>query len=105
MGVLDHDEIHVKDCALILEDHSKYLPNIKEDPVETVIWGDGLSCKRVKDAQAIRQTGGNRWRKLCAFIPAAQDWHKRVILLQVNELDILQKTRYGFSMMATMMTS
>ena len=63
----------VNDCVEILTAHDKYLPRTNSgDPVETLMCGDGLSCKGVRDAQRIRQTGGNRMRKLSGFIPATQ---------------------------------
>ena len=67
--------------------YEKYLPEYRDDPVETILWGDGMSCKRILDGQRIRKNGGNRWRKQSSFIPAAQDWHKRCILLQVREIE------------------
>lgn len=84
LGVLDHDEVKPAECVLIMENYTKYLPKKDDGPVETILWGDGLSCKRIRDGQRIRQNGGNRWRKLCGFVPAAQDWHKRCLLLQVG---------------------
>ena len=72
-GVLDLDEMKVNDCVEILTAHDKYLPRTNSgDPIETLMCGDGLSCKGVRDAQRIRQTGGNRMRKLSGYIPAAQ---------------------------------
>lgn len=61
--------------------YHKYVPgNPDEEPIAIPLFGDALSVERANDAQNARVNAGNAWQQLH---PCIQEWHKRVILLQV----------------------
>ena len=50
---------------------------------QMVCFGDGLTAEKVLSSQRARKNGTSMMDRLGALFPAAQDWHKRVLLLQV----------------------
>lgn len=53
-------------------------------PFPLVLFCDGLSCERVEGAQRARINGEDSWDRLDMFEPAIQEWHRRLMYLQVN---------------------
>lgn len=53
-------------------------------PFPLVLFCDDLSCERVEGAQMARIYGEDSWDRLDMFEPAIQEWHRRLMYLQVN---------------------
>ena len=69
----------------ILENYKQYVPSDgKGDPVPIVLYCDGLSCERVDGAQKARINGADQWARLEMFEPGIQEWHRRLMYLQVT---------------------
>jgi hypothetical protein len=47
-----------------------------------LVYGDGFSCERGNDAHKARANGLDPWEKLEGCQPAAQEFHKEMLLLQ-----------------------
>ncbi|KAK3102183.1 hypothetical protein FSP39_009426, partial [Pinctada imbricata] len=82
LGVLDKNESKITDMVDILGHYHQYVPTKDGIPVKTILYGDGLSCERVNDAQNARINAADVWDRLEGIEPAAQEWHKRAIILQ-----------------------
>ncbi|KAK3108451.1 hypothetical protein FSP39_008205, partial [Pinctada imbricata] len=85
LGVLDKNESKITDMVDILEHYHQYVPTKDGIPVKTILYGDGLSCERVNDAQNARINAADVWDRLEGIEPAAQEWHKRAIILQTPD--------------------
>jgi len=84
VGVLDKDETKIVDMVDIMATYHKYVPgNSDGEPIVIPLFGDGLSVERANDVQNARINAGNAWQQLQGLHPCIQEWHKRVILLQV----------------------
>ena len=83
IGVLNKDESKIADMVDILEDYQKYVPVSNYQPRPILLFGDGLSCERVNDAKNSRIMAANSWDRFDGFEPAAQECHKRVLLMGV----------------------
>ena len=70
--------------AEILQCLKKYI--IADEPNVSVLWGDGLSCDRVKDAIESRNNAKDESKRLLCFEPVPQDWHKRLHYVTVSLL-------------------
>ena len=69
----------------ILRELLKYVPvKIYGDPITTILWGDGLSCERVKDAQESCVNNNTKTGRLLGFEPSPQEWHKRLQYVTVR---------------------
>jgi hypothetical protein len=69
----------------ILESYQKYVPKTDDDlPFPLVLFCDGLSCERVKGAQRARVNGQDSWDRLEMYEPAIQEWHRRLMYMQVS---------------------
>lgn len=97
--MLAKDETKHVDMMDILEDYKKYIPSkvvILKDPipqedttedksyVTTLLGGDYLSVARAREAQYIRSSSERREDKLDGMLPVAEDWHAKVVLLEVS---------------------
>lgn len=56
-------------------------------PVPLVLFCDSLSCERVEGAQRARINVQNSWERLDMYEPAIQEWHRRLMYLQVINID------------------
>lgn len=84
MGILNKDESTTAGMIEILEDYQKYVPeNPSGQPIPLLLHCDGLSCERVEGAQRGRINGENESARLDTFQPVIQEWHRRVMFLQV----------------------
>ena len=71
----------------IMAAYHKYVPgNPDGEPIVIPLFGDGLSVERANDAQNARINAGNAWQQLQCLNLCIQEWHRRVILLQVFNL-------------------
>ena len=84
LGVMHENPSSTQGVIRILEGLQKYVPQIdSNNTYPMVVWGDGLSCERTNDAQFARVNGATPTSRLESFQPAAQEFHKRMINLQV----------------------
>ncbi|XP_053403746.1 uncharacterized protein LOC123554765 isoform X2 [Mercenaria mercenaria] len=83
IGVINENPSTCDGVINIMEQLHKYVP-VKADgsPFRILTWGDGLSCERHVDAQNARANGADLFAKLQGLEPAAQEFHKRMILMQ-----------------------
>ena len=59
---------------------------IPETDFHTLVFGgDQLTAKRARGGQAIRCNSVKEEHKLLGILPAAEDWHAKVVLLSVSE--------------------
>lgn len=100
-----HNENKLDEMCTIMEGLHKYVPSkpitnrIRLESGETLehhdaalhqilLVGDQLTVARARGAQAIRASHDTNQDRLKGLIPAAADWHTRVILLQVCILHV-----------------
>ena len=74
----------------ILKELQNYVPIANGEKVPVILWGDGLSCERVVDAQESVVNTATQDNTLLEFEPSPQEWHKRLQYVTVN------KTRFFF---------
>ena len=68
----------------IMDSYKDYVPHdVDGDPVPLVLYCDGLSCERVECAQRARINGADKWTRLEGYEPGIQEWHRRLMYLQV----------------------
>ena len=72
--------------GIVQKDETKTAEVIESDgnPFLIILYCDGLSCERVDGAQKARINGGNPWHRLQMFEPCIQEWHKRLLHMQVK---------------------
>ena len=88
LGVMDKDETKIRDMIDVVEAYHQYVPENPRTgkPIPILLYGDGLSCERVNDAQNSRINADNAWDRLDGIQPAIQEWHRRALQLQVHIL-------------------
>ena len=84
LGVFDEDPSTVQGAIGIYERLQKYVPDIDGKPYPTVLYGDGLSCFLGDSAHNARAHSATSRERLEGLEPAAQEFHKEMILLQVK---------------------
>ena len=95
MGIIDKDESKTADMVEIMDIYQRYVPQKPDgSPFILPLYADGLSCERGNDAQSARINGTTPWTQLQGMKPSIQEWHKRVLLLQVG---IRQKKKCVFT--------
>lgn len=82
LGVFNEDPCSTQGAIAIYEKLHAYVPVIDNKPVKTIVFGDGLSCERGYDAQRARSNGLTPNERLDGLEPAAQEFHKEMLLLQ-----------------------
>jgi hypothetical protein len=82
LGVFDEDPCSTQGAIGIYEKLQKYVPTINGVPHKTLVYGDGLSRERGNDAQRARANGLSHMERLQGLEPAAQEFHKEMLLLQ-----------------------
>jgi hypothetical protein len=63
----------------------QYVPNKDGNLLKLVVFGDGLSCERHNDAHMARSNGATDLDKLQGLEPQVQEFHKRMLLMEVNK--------------------
>jgi hypothetical protein len=84
IGVIEENPSTTAGVIKILDDLHRYVPSQDGTVYPIVTWGDGLSCERHVLAQNARANCQNDFTRLKGLEPAAQEFHKRMILLQVK---------------------
>lgn len=83
IGIMEENPSTVQGVVNILENLHTYVP-ASGDQVHTLIcWGDGLSCERHVDAQNARANAATKTDRLQGLEPSPQEFHKRMLLMQV----------------------
>ena len=82
LGVFSENQSTTQGTIGIYEHMQQYVPSVDTQPYTTVLYGDGLSCERGNDAQNARSNGLDKWEGLEGLEPAAQEFHKEMLLLQ-----------------------
>ena len=59
--------------------------------MKLITWGDGLSCERHVDAQNARANAETPLDRLEGLEPSPQEFHKRMLLMQVCAFAFLHK--------------
>ena len=68
----------------ILTGLHSYVPTQNDVAMKILCYGDGLSCERHNDAHKARANGASPGDRLEGLEPAAQEFHKKMLLMQVN---------------------
>ena len=68
----------------ILENLHQYVPTHEDRVHQILCFGDGLSCERHNDAHMSRSNGETMIDRLQGLQPQVQEFHKRMLLMQVN---------------------
>ena len=89
IGVMDENPSTVPGVIGILDRLHKYVPMLDGRVHTLITWGDGLSCERHVDAQNARANEPTPRDRL----EGPQDFHKRILLLQVSYVVSL---KYGY---------
>jgi hypothetical protein len=85
LGIVQKDETKTAEVIELLDIYKKYVPAKSDgNPFPIILYCDGLSCERVDGAQKARINGGNPWHRLQMFEPCIQEWHKRLLHMQVK---------------------
>lgn len=85
MGIFQFDETKTAEMIHILDNYGEYAPQDKDGkPLPFVLYCDGLSCERADGAQRARINGGDHWARLAMIEPVIQEWHRRLMFVQVN---------------------
>jgi len=83
IGVLDENPSTIAGVVNILDHLHQYVPTDGRQVYTILTWGDGLSCESHTDAQNSRANAETPLARLEGLEPAAQEFHKRMILMQV----------------------
>lgn len=75
----------------ILERLHEYVPRQENRLFPLICYGDGLSCERHNDAHMARANAGSPLEGLQGLQPVAQEFHKRMLLMQVEKHHFLKK--------------
>ena len=84
IGVLNKDEATTAGMIDIMDHYKKYVPvDSDNNPMKFILYCDGLSCERMEGAQRARVNGADAMARLDMFEPAIQEWHRRLMFVQV----------------------
>ena len=101
LGVLPKNKTKYEDMMDILQHLQSYVPSKhvqkemsvpgREEAVTlddqefatTLMGGDQLTVARARGAQLIRSNSSNNEDRLAGLLPAAEDWHTKLCLMQV----------------------
>lgn len=75
----------------ILERLHEYVPRQENLLFPLICNGDGLSCERHTDAHMARANAGTPLEGLQGLQPVAQEFHKRMLLMQVEKYPFSKK--------------
>ena len=84
LGVLNKDEATTAGMIEILDNYKQYVPVDNDgNPHKFILFCDGLSCERIESAQRARVNGADIDARLEMFEPGIQEWHRRLMFIQV----------------------
>ena len=98
LGVLLKNENFLDEMSDILDHHSTYVPmkeiveeqdgdHLKMHYFHHILFGgDQVTASRTRSAKRMRQNAELGKAKLQGFIPIIEDWHAKVVLLEVKTL-------------------
>lgn len=84
IGLVDANPSSTAGAITILQAFQAYQPVKEETICPLCIYGDGLSCERHCDAQLAVSNGETATDRLEGLNPCAQEFHKRMLRLQVR---------------------
>lgn len=84
LGVVDEHPSSTAGVTAIMKWLQKYCPTDHDGMVKVACHGDGLSVERMLDCQKHNSCAETSHDRLAGLLPVPQDFHKRLILLQVN---------------------
>ena len=85
LGVCQENPSTTAGTIRILENLQQYVPNKDGNLLKLVVFGDGFSCERHNDAHMARSNRATDFDKLQGLEPQVQEFHKRMLLMQVNK--------------------
>ena len=88
--VLANGFIVLPNGSRVLFDDTKFDPNL--------LGGDQLTVVRVRSTQALHDTLDSAVERYDGIVPVLEDWHARVILLQVCILKTYKMSIYSYSL-------
>ena len=75
LGVLEKDENKTGEMADCMEHYQTFVPLYDvNNPITTVLYGDGLSWERTEAAQQLRSNSGTRLGRLEGLECSGQEW-------------------------------
>uniref|UniRef100_A0A8W8ILQ2 DUF6589 domain-containing protein n=1 Tax=Magallana gigas TaxID=29159 RepID=A0A8W8ILQ2_MAGGI len=83
LGVCQENPSTTTGTIKIMEQLHEYVPRQGDDLFQLVCFGDGLSCERHNDAHMARSNGESRLSKLQGLQPQVQEFHKRMLHMQI----------------------
>ena len=86
LGVIEENTSSIAGVSNILRHLHKYIPRIGDDLYVIPCHGDGLSVERMRDAVRHNSCGDTAASRLEGIIPVPQEFHKRMLLLEVLDL-------------------
>ena len=84
IGVLEANPSSTEGVSRIMRFLHKYVPTKDGEVSPIVCHGDGLSVERMCDSQRHNAGGSTPTERLEGLVAAPQEFHKRMILLQVR---------------------
>ena len=90
LGVLLHNENKLDEMNHALRHYMQFVPTVEADGFlddtrfdTKLLGGDQLTVVRIRSTQALRDTLDSGVERYDGIVPVLEDWHTRVILLQV----------------------
>lgn len=84
LGVVRENPCTTKGTIAILQTLMPYVPEVNDKLIPTVVYGDGLTCERVDGAQRAKANERTPKERLEPFVSSAQEFHKEMTRMQVN---------------------
>ena len=75
---------------MIMEHLTQYVPAVGDQVQPILCSGDGLSVERMVSAHKARANGDTHEDRLDGLVESPQEFHKEILLLQVNVLNAVQ---------------
>lgn len=105
LGVLPNDENKLNEMKHVLAHYMKYVPTMEAEGClvlpngsqvvfdntqfdTKLIGGDQLTACRVRGTQLLRDSQDKRVDRYEGLKPVAEDWHARMVLMQVNYISV-----------------
>ena len=90
LGVLPNNEIYYDEMFQIMQHYQKYIPKIAGDNTTDIVsyhailsGGDAFTCCRQRGLLRVMKNSDDQLKKCDGFIPVIEDWHTKVVLLEV----------------------
>lgn len=100
LGVILKNENRLEEMVEILQDLQRYIPiastegGKKTSFHQVIFGGDQLTAKRARSAIRIRDNSISDVDRLQGFVPASEDWHTKVVFLEVSSSNNIVMCNY-----------